>query len=79
MDTAAVHHAYEVARELPLWRDAPVKVGVLGPTGEPVEVFEFGDHRQARLFTIQMDALGYREHDGAPHGCDRVYVPETSH
>ncbi|MBC5766559.1 hypothetical protein [Ramlibacter albus] len=70
-----VRNAYTVARELPLWRDAPVKVGVCRGDGELVATGIFGDHRQARLFTIQMTALGYAECEAAL-GCDRVYVPE---
>ena len=75
---AAFHHvctAYTVARELPRWRDAPVQVGVCLGDGELAATGCFQDHRQARLFTIQMNALGYQECDGAGHGCDRVYVP----
>jgi hypothetical protein len=70
-----VHNAYAVALELPRWRDAPVRVGVCAGDGELVATGLFQDHRQARLFTIQMNALGYEECDGAVHGCDRIYVP----
>jgi hypothetical protein len=74
-----VRNAFHVARELPQWRDAPVKVGVCGTDGELLATGVFQDHRQARLFTIQMDALGYREVDAAEgaadRGCDRLYVP----
>lgn len=70
-----VRNAFDVARELPQWRDAPVKVGVCRGDGELLATGTFQDHRQARLFTIQMEALGYREGD-AEHGCDRVYVPQ---
>jgi hypothetical protein len=70
-----VRHAFDVALELPQWRDAPVRVGVCRGDGELFATGTFQDHRQARLFTIQMNALGYIECD-AGQGCDRLYVPE---
>jgi hypothetical protein len=73
-----VHKAFDTARELPLWRDAPVSVGVCRGDGSMVATGVLQDHRQARLFCIQMTALGYAELQ-AQDGFDRVYVPERWH
>ena len=70
-----VHKAFDTARELPQWRDAPVSVGVCRGDGRVVATGVLQDHRQARLFCIQMAALGYAEHE-SQDGFDRVYVPE---
>jgi hypothetical protein len=69
-----VNKAFDIARELPQWRDAPVKVGVCRGDGQVIATGTFSDHRQARLFCIQMDALGYEEEAGQGE-YDRVYMP----
>ena len=69
-----VNRAFDIACELPQWREAPVKVGVCRADGRVIATGTFRDHRQARLFCIQMDALGYVEED-ARDGFDRVYLP----
>lgn len=73
-----VNRAFDIARELPQWRDAPVKVGVCRADGQVIATGTFSDHRQARLFCIQMDALGYAEED-ARDGFDRIYMPRHWH
>ena len=72
-----VSRAFDIACELPRWRDAPVRVAVCRADGQVIATGTFGDHRQARLFCIQMDALGYEEEEGARQGCDRIYTPRT--
>jgi hypothetical protein len=74
---ALVREAFETARGLPAWRPGLVKVGLLRSDGRLVATGVFHDLRQARLFSIQMDGLGYTETDGDAAqacGCDTVFA-----
>lgn len=66
--------AFETARELPLWRLAVTRVGVTRSDGALAAQGVLHDHRQLRLFAIQMQALGYAQVEGR-EGCDVVFEP----
>lgn len=75
-----IRSAFEIARELPQWRARPIRVGVRRTDGELVAAGVLNDDRQARLFSIQMTSLGYRQVDGdeaAEDGCEFVFVPDS--
>lgn len=77
---AQVHEAFETALELPAWRPGTVRIGVARSDGQIVAKAVLHDLRQARLFSIQMNGLGYIESGGEAAesaGCDVVFTPQV--
>lgn len=79
---ADIRKAFDTALALPRLQPACVKVGICRGDGELVATGVLHDRRHARLFAIQMQALGYAEHAahaGEPlrDGCDVLFRPES--
>lgn len=73
-----VRQAFETSRQLPAWRPGTVRIGLARADGRLVATGVLHDLRQARLFSIQMGGLGYREADGRQAqaaDCDVVFAP----
>jgi len=77
----AILEAFEVSRQLEVWKRAPMSVGVCRADGKLVARGVLEDWRQVRLFSIHMEAMGYGQlilgEEDTMHGCDVVYRPET--
>ena len=75
-----VREAFRTSLELPAWRPGTIRIGVTRGDGHLVATAVLHDLRQARLFSIQMDGLGYSESTGdaaRTAGCDVVFIPRT--
>lgn len=73
-----VREAFDTSLQLPAWRPGTVRIGVARGDGQMVATAVLHDLRQARLFSIQMDGLGYGETRGdtaEAAGCDVVFTP----
>jgi hypothetical protein len=77
---ADIRKAFDTALGLPQWQPACIKVGICRADGGLAATGVLHDRRQARLFAIHMEALGYCAHAaqaGEPlrDGCDVLYRP----
>lgn len=76
----AILQAYETARQLPVLKHAPMRVGVCrSADGEVAACGVLEDYRQVRLFTIQLEAMGYASFllgaEEEMRGCDILFRP----
>lgn len=79
----AIQQALATARQLPVWRYAPVKVGVCLRDGDVAATAVLDDYRQYRLFSIHLEAMGYLQHERnageSMQGCDVLFSPRSAH
>ena len=77
----AIEQALATARQLPVWRYAPVKVGVCLRDGEVAATAVLDDYRQYRLFSIHLEAMGYLQQErntgDSTQGCDVLFSPRS--
>lgn len=76
----AIEQALETARQLPVWKYAPTKVGVCLRDGLVSATAVLEDYRQLRLFSIHLEAMGYQQLAAGPdeevEGCDVLFRPQ---
>jgi len=76
----AILLAFHTALQLPEWKHSPLRIGICDRDGDLAAVGVLNDFRQMRLFTIHMEAMGYRQLIlGTPDelkGCDVLYTPQ---